>query len=125
MTSYCARLDNGCAGQAGGRLQLGEAVVGVEQHPLLQIRQGQRFSQPHAAVFVGEDHLVDADAQKNIAMPARLGQADHAGDAQALQVCRDQRTGLEIVVDADDHRAKGGDVHLLQRVFVGGIQGHG
>ena len=57
-------------GQAGGRLQLGEAVVGVEQHPLQHVGQGQRFGQAHAAVFVGEDHLVDADAQENIAVPA-------------------------------------------------------
>ena len=41
----------------------------------------------------------------------------------ALQVGRDQRGGLEVAPQSDDHGAEGCDVDLLQRVFKRRVQG--
>ena len=52
-----------------------------------------------------------------------MRQADYARDAQALQICRDERTGLEVVPKPDDHGSEGSDIDLLQRIFNGRVQG--
>ena len=66
--------------------------------------------------------MVGADAQQDVPVASGLRQADHARDAQAFQVRRDERTGLEVVPQPDDHGSEGSAIDVLERIFNGCVQ---